>query len=210
MTRLNRILALGLLATQLVLLPSCALWRDESTSTRGADYREDDVTPGPQDRGTYEARLRRLVERGIQEAEAKSDARRTELIYKRPYYFREYEVYPDTEMDIEIRDTDEKTAPFRADVTLDKQRFATRLHRRKDEAETDVNWLRDTGSETITYELRNGRWTRLGSLFVAEKTEEQINGEWVPLEEEIRRTVAAEEVEAGSWWRRAWQRVTGR
>lgn len=210
MTRIDRIKALVVLLAVVGLTTSCATWRDDSTPTRGADYREENVDSGPQDRSAYEARLRRLVREGIEEAESASDSQRSELIYKRPYFFREYEVYPGEDMDIEMRETDEKTAPLKADVTLDKQRFSTRLHRRKDEAETDFNWLRDTGTETITYELRNGRWTRLGSLFVAEKTEEQINGEWVPLEEEVRRTIAAEEVEADSWWRRAWQRMTGR
>ena len=109
-----------------------------------------------------------------------------------------------------IQETESRTVPYRASVKVDKQRYATKLHRKREDAVADSNYARDTGKETLTFEMRNGRWYRAGSLFVAEKTEEYINGEWVPAKEEVERTVAAEDEQAGSWWQRAWESVTGR
>jgi len=84
------------------------------------------------------------------------------------------------------------------------------LHRKRGEAEQDANFLRDTGSETDTYELRNGKWVRVGSMFVATKSEENVNGEWLPVNETVKRTVAAEEQKArGGWFKRTWASVTG-
>ena len=68
--------------------------------------------------------------------------------------------------------------------------------------------INTTGEETLTFEYRNGRWVRIGSLFVAEKTEENVNGEWVPLQEEVERTVAAEE-DAG-FVTRTWRNIMDR
>ncbi len=100
--------------------------------------------------------------------------------------------------------------PYRAQVKIEKKRFATKMHRKRDEALADSNYFRDTGAETLTFELRNGRWYRAGSIFVAESTEENVNGEWVPAQEEVERTVAAEEENSENWWQRAWSSVTGR
>jgi hypothetical protein len=88
-------------------------------------------------------------------------------------------------------------------------RYATRMHRKRDQAQADGNFLRDTGAQTISYELRNGKWWRAGSLFVAEKTEEYVSGEWVPVQEEVQRTVAAEE-ENANWFNRTWSAITGK
>jgi len=130
-------------------------------------------------------------------------------VFRRPYFFKEYSVYPDgaDEFDADIRETESRTAPVVANVTLEKQRFATRLHRKRAEAAADENFLRDTGVETMTFEWRGGQWKRVGTLFVAEKTEEYVNGEWVPPQEEIQRTVAEEE--RPGWWGRTWGKITG-
>ncbi|NUM55422.1 MAG: hypothetical protein HUU46_17375 [Candidatus Hydrogenedentes bacterium] len=159
-----------------------------------------------------EARLREAVDSYIQSTgQASSDAT-GKLQHKKPYYFKEYYLYPSgsAQAGIDIQETESRTVPYRASVKVDKQRFSTKLHRKRDEAVADSNYARDTGKETLTFEMRNGRWYRAGSMFVAEKTEEYVNGEWVPAQEEVERTVAAEEESSESWWRRAWSTMTGR
>jgi len=98
-----------------------------------------------------------------------------------PYFYRHYDVYPEgaTGLTIAMQERDTRSIPYMADVTVAKQVFSTRLHRKRKEAEKDANFLRDTGAETATYELRNSKWTRVGSMFVASKSEENVNGEWV-------------------------------
>jgi len=191
---------------------SCTLWRGRSdvSHAEAGDW-EESAPKGVQSTEQYEARLRNLLDRAIKETEQQADADRTKVIFRRPYYFKEYDEFPQgaAQADIKFRKTESRTAPLVADVKLEKIRYATRMHRRRDAAEQDNNFLRDTGTETITYELRTGRWVRVGSLYVAEKTEEKVNGEWVPAAEEVQRTVPSEEQAADSWWRRAWDRITG-
>ena len=159
-----------------------------------------------------EARLREAVDSYIQSTGKSSDDASGKLEHKKPYYFKEYYLYPNgsAQASIDIQETESRTVPYRASVKVDKQRFATKLHRKRDEAVADSNYARDTGAETLTFEMRNGRWYRAGSLFVAESTEEFVNGEWVPAKEEVERTVAAEEEQSDNWWRRAWSTMTGR
>lgn len=61
----------------------------------------------------------------------------------------------------------------------------------------------------MSYEYRNGRWTRLGSLFVADTSEEKVGGAWVPVTEEAERTVPAEEEKKG-FFGRTLNFITGR
>jgi len=156
-----------------------------------------------------EAGLRDLAREFI--AGAGGEDGRGTVIKRKPYYYKEYALYPDGAGDIQmdIQEQDSRTVPYVAQVTVSKQRFATKLHRKRDEAVADSNFLRDTGTETLTYELRSQRWWRVGSLFVAERTEEFVNGEWVPAKEEVERTVAEEEKE-GNWFSRAWSTISGR
>lgn len=211
MTRRNAFVCLCMAISAFSLSGCASLWGGGESTPR-AVLAEEDASGVPASEAEYRGRLETLVRRGVSETEAAADERRDSILYKRPYYFRQYESYPSgaSNLDMAMRKTESKTAPYVADVTLDKVRYATRIHRRRDEAVSDVNFLRDTGRETQTYEFRNGRWVRVGSLFLAEKSEENINGEWVPLEEEVQRTVAAEEQAADSWWRRAFGRITGR
>jgi hypothetical protein len=146
-----------------------------------------------------EAQLRAIVQRHVEAAPKDADPGHANLIKARPYYFREYALYPDAgkEINVEYRKSDARTRPLQADVKLAKIRFSTRLHKKRAEAASDNAFFRDIGDETLTFELRNNRWKQIGSLFVADKTEENVNGEWVPRRPEMKRTVEAEEEE---WW----------
>lgn len=203
---LGRILVAALILTTAV---SCA--RFEKNKNESASSDSEKLVSQAVSKDDLEAKLRDLVTdyvnaQGRQEGEARS-----QVIKRKPYYYKEYSVYPDgaESMKVDIQEKDSRTSPYSAEVTLSKQRFATRMHRKRDEAQADSNFLRDTGTETLTFELRGDRWWRVGSLFVADRTEENVNGEWVPAQEEVERTVAAEEKE-GNWFNRAWSAISGR
>lgn len=159
-----------------------------------------------------EAELRRIVRRTIEAAENMTDQQRHRVIARKPYFLKEYMVYPDgpDEMEVILQETELRTAPLLADVVVAKKRFTTKLHRKRQEARADSSFLRDTGVEKVTFEMRNGRWTRIGAVFLSDKTEEMVNGEWVPVEEEIQRTIAKEEEQSEGWLRRKWTAITGR
>lgn len=156
----------------------------------------------------YEEQLRALVRRHIETASRSQQEAEADVLHRRPYYYKEYSVYPDgaDTFEVDIQETESRTVPYVADVRIAKLRYATRLHRERREAEADTNFLRDTGEETLTFEWRGGAWKRVGALYVAEKTEESVNGEWVTPREEVQRTVASEE-EPG-WWGRTWSKIT--
>ena len=50
---------------------------------------------------------------------------------------------------------------------------------------------------------------RVRSFFLAETTEEQVNGEWVPVQRVLQRTFETDEPEQG-WFGRTWSRITGK
>lgn len=198
-----RTLHVAVLCLLLAGIPSaCSRWGSNEGAYRVA---AGDPSASPE---TLRAQLEGLMQQYI-ESEGRRQAQAKESLQeKRPYYFKEYAAYPGQppQIDIQLRESESRSAPYVADVSVDKVRFATRLHRNRTDARADNNFLRDTGTETITFELRSGHWTRIGTLFVADKTEEYINGEWVPTREEVVRTVSTEE-EKG-WWGRSWSRVT--
>lgn len=143
-----------------------------------------------------------------------SDRRKAEdkqgVVHRAPYWYKEYAEYPsgsDT-FEVETAEIESRTAPMTAKVTVDKIRYSTRLHRERGEAESDENFLRDIGTEYLSYEFRNGRWLLNGSTFVADRSEENIAGAWTPVQENIQRTVAAEE--KPGWFSRTWSTISGK
>mgnify|MGYP003351680026 CR=1 FL=1 len=132
------------------------------------------------------------------------------LIHRTPYWYKEYSEYPagSDNFEVQTADTESRAAPMTGAVSLDKIRFSTRLHRDRDEAEHDTNFLRDTGAEKLAYTFRNGRWILTGSTFVADKSEENVNGQWVAVQETVQRTVAKEE--KPGWFARTWATITGK
>jgi hypothetical protein len=187
-----------------IVLPSCSRFgRSDSPSPPETTVSE------TVSKENLDAELRALASKRVNDVGGEDG--RGKVIKRKPYYYKEYAIYPDGsgDMQVDIREQDSRTVPYTAQVKLSKQRFATKLHRKRDEAVADSNFLRDTGTETLTFELRSQRWWRVGSLFVAERTEELVNGEWVPAKEEVERTVAEEEKD-GNWFNRAWSNITGR
>lgn len=159
-----------------------------------------------------EADLRELVRGQIAASARMADEQKSKVIRSKPYYYKQWDVYPEgpEAFTVLTQEKESRSVPYVADVTVAKQHFGTRLHRERAEAERDTNFLRDTGTETITYEFRNGHWVRTGSLFIADTSEENVNGEWVQVDETSVRTVAAEEDRSEGWLSRTWSAISGR
>jgi len=155
-----------------------------------------------------EAQLRRQVETEIAAHNQAAATDRNRVIRRRPFWLKEYAEFPaPTVMQVEIQETESRSRPYLADVRVEKVRFATKMHRDRGAAQQDTHFFRDTGMETMTYEYRNGRWQRVGGLFVAERSEEMVNGQWVAVREPAQRAEAPEEP---GWFGRTWGRVVGR
>ena len=161
-------------------------------------------------RKEYEAKLDRVVRRHVEAETDKKAGRQKRLVKKKPYYLREYVVYPEIpdDLNIQLHETESRSRPYYADVQLPKVRYSTRMHRKRKEARKDDTFLRDVGEVTLTFELRNGRWQRVGSMFIADTSEENVNGEWVPREVEIERTIPSEEQQ--SWIVRKFKKLIRR
>lgn len=190
-------------------LSSCAMFRGgDGGATPDAAAATDVPAPAVVD---YEAALRETVREYMAGQNAQADLAGQEVQKKDPYWFKEYAEYPAEpgEKDIIIQETESLTTPYVADVQLQKVRFITEMHRKKDEARADADFRRDTGTEVITFEWRNGQWMRAGSLFVAERVEELVDGQWQPVAEEQLAPMAAGAPADEGWWRRAWGFVTG-
>lgn len=159
--------------------------------------------------GNAESELRQIVRKMTETENRQNQENQQRLIRRRPYYFKEYSEYPaSTESaTIDIQEIDSLSRPYIADIKLDKVRYSTRLRRDRGEASRDTNFRRDTGEETLTFEFRNGRWTRVGSIFVAEKSEELQDGHWVPRVEMPGEQVVEEDTRG--WFGRTWSRITG-
>lgn len=194
----------------LILLSSCASLRGGgSDSPKIAEAGE--ALAATSSESESRAELLRQVQLHIDQTGADGRGEQDRVIRKRPYFYKEYSEYAGAANDAEVTmtETESRTSPFIADVKLERTRYATRFHRSRDEARIDDTFLRDTGTETLTYELRNGRWVRVGSFFLSEGTEEQVNGSWAPVQREVERTVQAEEPRQG-WFGRTMSLITGK
>ncbi len=131
------------------------------------------------------------------------------VIFRRPYYFREYAVYPDGTdgFEIEFRENDSRITPLFAEVRLNKIRYSTQMYRKYNQAATDTNFLRDTGEETLHFQWQNGRWHQTGAVFNAQNTDELVDGTWEPHHEETVRVNP--DAEKRGWFGRAWERIRG-
>lgn len=156
-----------------------------------------------------QSRLRELIKEYIQETGQSTESKSVPVIHKRPYYYREFFIYPEGPegFQVNFKDVDSRTRPLAGEVHIKKIRYSTRMHRKYDLAAADTDFLRDMGVETLIFEWRNGRWIKTGALFEAESTEVQINGQWTPLKEKTVRISPGEE--RPGWFGRLWERIRG-
>lgn len=204
-------IAKGVSILGLVLLSSCASLRGGDKADSGSEPRVEEALAVTATESESRAELLRQVQLHIDQTEAKGRGDEDRVIRKRPYFYKEYSDYAASagDADVTLTETESRTSPYVADVKLERTRYATRLHRSRDDARIDDSYLRDTGTETLTYELRNGRWVRVGSFFLSELTEEEVNGQWSPVQRVVERTVQAEEPQKG-WFGRTMSLITGR
>lgn len=147
----------------------------------------------------YPATLHAEIQRNL-EAAKRSIVDHNRVIRRKPYWYKSYSEYGDipAPADLSIQESVSRTVPYRADVRVQKVRFSTELSRTRDAARVDSHFIRDTGQEIMSYEYRSGQWHRVGSLFVADKSEEELDGEWVAVRRAEPRTLS--EVEAQVGW----------
>jgi len=194
-----------------MLLVSCAVFGGKTARPSRSQSADEPGAEPQQASNDYVAKLHQTVDAHVR-ASSDSEKREHRIIARAPYYYKEYEVYPDGSegYEILIQETESRTAPYVADVKLAKLRFATRFHRTLEDARQDAEFLRDTGTETITYEWRNGQWVRAGSIFIADATEEWVEGQWVVAEHGVERVAAVEDSSAWGWPKRLWAKVRRR
>ena len=127
--------------------------------------------------------LQQIIKNEIKSA---ATADKNTIYRKKPYFWKYYSIYTTTDepFNINLQETDSKSKPYIAKIELEKTMYYTKLHKTRRDAEEDNDFIRSIGKETLTYELRNGRWTKMGSVFVPEKTEKKSGDSWVPLREE--------------------------
>ena len=161
------------------------------------------------DAASREAALRDAVASEIAAAK-RAEAAQDRVIRRRPYFLKEYSTYPapDT-LDITMHELESRSRPYAADVRVEKERFYTQMHRSRKNALEDETILRQTGTETMSFEWRDGHWHRVGGVFVAENPETRQGGEWVAVEEGPVAQSAVEEEKPG-WFSRQWRRITGK
>ncbi|MFP6582292.1 MAG: hypothetical protein VCD00_07020 [Candidatus Hydrogenedentota bacterium] len=123
-----------------------------------------------------DAKLRELIDRSLRDAQRADTPGAAELVFRRPYYYREYVNYSDgvEEYDVETIASDSRITPYTAQVRLNKERFTTRFDKKKDRARSNSNFYASRGHETRSYELRHGRWRETGTLFIAEETDDTL------------------------------------
>jgi len=194
------------LAALLVMggLSSCALFKSKGpkapAETAGAQ-------PALAD---HEADLRKIAARDIEENKGSKELAKERLIRRRPYYLREYSVYPDpNKFDVTLHEKESRSQPLSAEVRVAKERYFTQMHRDRKVAADDLEFLRNSGTETLSYELRNGHWRRTGSVFVAENTESEKGGKWTAVDEKAETQVPKAEKKPG-WFSRTWRKLMGK
>ncbi len=151
----------------------------------------------------YIADLKKIIDNEIK---LSSTADRNKVYRRRPYYWKNYATYDTQEPQIDIQETDIKSKPYIARVKLNKIFYYTKLHKNRRDAEEDKNFIRSVGVETLTYELRNGRWMKIGSTFIPDKTEKYEGNQWIPIrEEEVVKEQSLEQPKEGFFKRlRSW------
>lgn len=158
---------------------------------------------------SQEQQVTKLTRRYIEGDLRTKPENKNEVLRAHPYWYKEYSEYPQGSDNIQVRmtETDSRTSPYRAEATFPKLRFSTKMHRSRMDAQNDQSFFRDTGHETLQFENRNGRWVLLGRTFVADTSEELIDGQWQPVREEAERVEAPEQSQG--FLGRTWDLITG-
>jgi hypothetical protein len=182
-------LCFACIALLIVSLSGCARFRNKDKRAEPTGIQSPVIEAEKVD---YPATLHAEVARHINAVSQGGDSDRNRIVRRKPYFYKTYSEYGDipAESALIIQASASRTVPYRADVRITKIRYATELKRKRDQARADTKFIRDTGEETISYEFRSGQWHRVGSLFVADKSEEQLDGEWIAVRRAQPRTLS--------------------
>ncbi len=147
--------------------------------------------------------MRASVEEELAKAREDQGPKNGDVVFRRPYYYKEYSEYSGDESvySLDFTEKESRTTPLTAELEVEKVRYATRLKTERDAVTGDENYLRSPGINYVSYELRNGEWRRVGELFLAASTEENVDGTWTQVKEEKRPTALVEQ-ESKSWFQR--------
>jgi hypothetical protein len=161
---------LGVLCLVLTILPACAMFSGGNGNP--AHFPESIRAEKEQ----HEATVRVLIERTLREAQAVNTASTAQLVFGKPYFFKEYVEYPEGIEDyaLDIQDSDSKSTSYTAHVRLPKKRFSTELEKKKAKARRDTSFYESTGIETRSFEMRHGHWRETGSVFIAHESEARV------------------------------------
>lgn len=171
---------------------------------------EEPVEAGAVDQ--YETQLRDMLGRRITQIEHSRDEDKERVLYRSPYYYKEYSTYTESaqDADVDIREADSRACPYEGKAEVAKIRYTTQMHRNRSDAARDDSFVRQTGNEILNYELRNGRWKRVGGIFVVDTAEEYVNGAWVPVQEERAEDLMKEPEIKRGFFGNMWDRVSGK
>ena len=124
----------------------------------------------------HEEKLRALVDDSLAKQNRFNTADKARESFRKPYHFKEFVEYPDgiDSYTIEFRSSESLITPYSAQVRLAKNRYVTEFQRKQNVARRDTVFYESTGHETLSYELRSGRWRETGKLFVAEETDQRL------------------------------------
>ena len=154
----------------IALLPACSMFRSgqgapaplpASIEAAGSDY---------------EDKLHSLVDDSLTKLQRYDSAENAQMTFRKPYFYREYVAYPEgvDNYSLDIRASESLTTPYTAQVRLKKQRYVTKFQRKRELTRRDTVFYKSSGYETLSYELRHGRWREVGTLYVAEETDPRL------------------------------------
>lgn len=207
MSNIRNICKAFVLCVVVVSMISCASGKEKGNRT-GAQSNAPAIEAMSQ--AAYEATLRTVARKDMVRAMNRRSEGRSRVIVEKPYFYKEYTEYPDgpDDFEVELKSIDSRATPMLGDVRASKYRYATKLHRTKDAARDDYRFFRSTGVERISYQYMNGQWRRVGSLYMAQTTQEQVNGEWQALRENPTAGLVTEPSQkAKSRFGRVWDRI---
>lgn len=176
----------------LSVLPACAHVRDDTLSPKSTVV----------GREHHEATLRALVDRSLGDAQKVNTPATARTTFARPYYFREYSIYPKgiESYGLEMRESDSQSTPYTARIRLPQLRYTTSFEKKKSVARGESVYREASGIETRSYELRHGHWRETGSVFVAHASE-LVPAEMVIAPEEVDEDSGSGVVKRLFFWR---------
>ena len=158
-----------LLGLIVLAMPACSIFRSGN---------DDSALPASIDAGDigHEDRLRALVDDSLSKLQRNDSTDAAQILFRKPFFYKESVSYSDgiDGYSLDIRTSESLTTPYTAQVRLRKERFATKFHKKKNEARKDGTFFKSSGFETLSYELRNGRWREVGTLYVATETDPKL------------------------------------